>query len=117
MSTTYRVYELAKQAIADSVEFIGVDLDTEPVFHPLCVWRDDGYNTHAAQCSAQELLASWRGHLELCGAGWLIPVVERFAAGEAFDNHVVLQAYREHYGQPAPFRDIERKTGLSIHWP
>ena len=113
MPPTYRVYELAKQPSSLGSASIGVDLVTEPVFHPLYVWREDGANTHGAQCSVEELLTSWREHLELCGARWLVPVLEHFATDEAFDKDVVLQAYREHHGHTTPFRDIERKTGQS----
>ena len=110
MTTTYRVYEIAKQPAPDGCEFIGIDLDTEPRSHPLCVWRGVG----AVPCSVQELLSSWREHLELCAAGWLVPVLERFASGEEFSDDAVLQAYQRHHGQPAPFRDIARNVDPSV---
>lgn len=115
MATTYRVYELAKQLAPDGYEFMGVDLNTEPVLHPLCVWRGVG----AVPCSPQELLLSWREHLELCRAQWLVPVLERFVLGEEWSDDAVLQAYQQHHGQPAPFRDVERAhvTGFSIERP
>ena len=99
-----RVYELAKKKFLDHDEW-GVLYSGNPV-HPFVVWQGPGYHAHGAKCSVQELLSdSWRNHLRLCGALWLVPLLERFAAGEEITTKAVLDAYEQKHGQPPPFRD------------
>ena len=101
-----RVYELAKKKFLDHDEW-GVSYSTNPVFHPFGVWQGPGYHADGAECSVHELLSdTWRNHLRLCGALWLVPLLERFAAGEAITTEAVLQAYEQQHGQPPPFSDV-----------
>lgn len=59
------------------------------------------------RCSVQELLSdAWRNHLKLCGALWLVPLLERFASGEAIETEAVLHAYAQQHGHPPAPRDV-----------
>jgi hypothetical protein len=69
--------------------------------------RAPGYHAHGAECSVQELLSDrWRNHLRICGALWLVPLLERFAAGERLTTNAVLDSYEQQHGHPPPFRDV-----------
>jgi hypothetical protein len=55
----------------------------------------------------RERIPSWLDHLRDCGALWLVPLLERFAAGEPVTTEAVLRAYEQQHGHPPPFRDVE----------
>jgi len=101
-----RVYELAKKKFPDYDEW-GVWYSIKPVVHPFGVWQGPGHHAHGTECSVQELLSDrWRNHLTLCGALWLVPLLERFAEGEAVTTKAVLDAYEQKHRHPPPFRDV-----------
>ena len=101
-----RVYELAKKKFPDYDEW-GVWYSASPVLHPFVVWQGPGYHAHGTECSVQELLSDrWRNHLRLCGALWLVPLLERFATGEAITTKAVLEAYEQKHSHPPPSRDV-----------
>jgi hypothetical protein len=97
-----RVYELAKRKFPDHDEW-GVDYSTDGMSHQFWVWQGPGYHAHGTQCSVPELLSDrWRNHLELCGAIWLVPLLERIAAGETITPEAVLYAYEQKHRHPPP---------------
>ena len=97
-----RGYELARKKFLDGSEW-GVDYSTGSKSHPFYIWQQHGPESYGSGCSVQELLSDrWRNHLRLCGALWLVPVLERFAAGEAITPEAVLHAYEQRHGQPPP---------------
>ena len=101
-----RIYELGKKRFQDWEEW-GVGYSADPEFHPFFVWEDNGLEHYGATCTAQELLSDkWRNHLRLCGALWLIPLLERFAAGELITTESILSAYEEEHAHPAPVREM-----------
>ena len=68
-----------------------------------------GHSAMGGPCSVEELLSDWgRNHLKRCDALWLVPLLERFAAGEPISTEAVLQAYEQEHGRQPPFRDVTR---------
>ena len=99
-----RRYELARKKFLDGSEW-GVDYSTASKSHPFYIWQHHWPESYGSRCSVQELLSDrWRDHLRLCGALWLVPVLERFAADEAITPEVVVHAYEQRHGQPPPSR-------------
>jgi hypothetical protein len=101
-----RIYELGTKKFQAWEEW-GVGYSTHPKFHPFFVWEDNGPEHFGATCTANELLSdAWRNHLRLCNALWLIPLLERFVAGESLTTDLVLNAYEQEHGHPAPVREM-----------
>lgn len=67
------------------------------------VGQRDEYGT---MISARDL-ASWLSPLRDCEALWLLPLLDRFAAGEPVTTEDVLRAYEQQHGHLQPYRDIE----------
>lgn len=104
-----RLYTLAEKGFLDGTIW-GVSYEVSPVSHEFGVWTGPGFNSCGCVCSVKELLSDkWRYHLQLCGALWLVPVLERFAAGEAITTQAILDAYEQKHGHPAPFQNIEMR--------
>jgi hypothetical protein len=56
---------------------------------------------------SHEQIPEWLDHLRACGALWLVPLLERFAAGEPVTTEAVFRAFEQQHGHPPPFRDVE----------
>lgn len=103
---TKRLYELAIKKFPDHDQW-GVNYVTNASSHEFWVWQGVGHGASGYRCSVLELLSdAWRNHLRLCGALWLVPLLERFAAGEAIATETVLQAYEQQHGYQPAARDI-----------
>ena len=101
-----RLYELARKKFQDHDQW-GVNYVTNGSSHEFWVWQGVAHGATGSRCSVQELLSdAWRNHLKLCGALWLVPLLERFAAGEAIETKAVLDAYEQQHGYQPPPRDI-----------
>ena len=101
-----RIHELGTKRFQPWEEW-GVGYSTHPDFHPFFVWSDNGPDHFGLTCTAQELLSdTWRNHLRLCNALWLIPLLERFVTGESITTDLVLTAYEQEHGRPAPVREM-----------
>ncbi len=103
---TKRVYELAKKKFLDNDEWC-VSYVTNTRSHKFEVGVGVAHGSAGYQPSVKELLSdAWRNHLRLCGALWLVPLLERFAAGEAITTEAVLHSYEQEHGHLPPFRDL-----------
>ena len=102
-----RAYELGRKKFPGHVEH-NIEYITNQRSNHFAVGQGVGRDACGSMISARELLThDWIRHLMLSGADWLIPLLERFAAGEPVTTEAVLRAYEQQHGNPPPFRDIE----------
>jgi len=95
----WTVYKLAEGYGAIPRWPYGVDYVPQNTAAPVLLWEGNakvgsgGFVT-AAQAAGPE----WHEHLTHAGALWLLPLLERMAAGESVAEHEVLDAYRAAHG-------------------
>jgi hypothetical protein len=113
-----RIYELGREERADGGgKFI--EYYTNQRTQHFGVGQGVGRDYIGTMISARELLSpldwlpewvdreripGWLDHLRDCGALWLVPLLERFAAGEPVTTEAVLRAYEQQHGHPPPFQ-------------
>lgn len=78
----------------------GVDYEPGDACRPVWVWEGAGPGVCAARLTPAEALATWRDHLTRAGAGWLVPLLERMAAGERVEWAEVARGYERVHGAP-----------------
>lgn len=89
----------------------GVDWDAADPRRPLWLWEGVAHGHAAARLTPAEALApAWRAHLALCDASWLVPLLERMAAGEHVAWDDIVRAHVAARGaQPVPL-DTDQGT-------
>ncbi|CAN7754885.1 hypothetical protein LJR290_006881 [Variovorax sp. LjRoot290] len=82
-----------------------VSLAFEATPHPVGVAEGVGHGAAAAFLTAAEALGpSWAQHFVSADAGWLVPFVQRMAAGELVRAEEAISAYRDRNGsEPKTF--------------
>ena len=66
----------------------------------------DARNGGGTFINARDLLAiEWKGHLNIAGASWLVPILERIAGGETTEPSMVFAAYKQVHGKTPPIEE------------
>lgn len=78
----------------------GVDYVPQNAGAPFLLWEGDAkVGSGGFVPTVQVVGPEWREHLAHAGALWLLPLLERMAAGEPVAEHEVLDAYRAVHGR------------------
>jgi hypothetical protein len=116
-----RIYLLGRQEGPDGAGR-SIEYYTDQKSQHFAVGIGIGPDAYGTMITARELLSphawlpdridheqsyGWLNHLRDCGALWLVPLLERFAAGEPVTTEAVLRAFEQQHGHPPPFREVE----------
>ncbi|HEX8284959.1 MAG TPA: hypothetical protein VF588_16475 [Pyrinomonadaceae bacterium] len=77
-----------------------IDVCFDPVPEPVAISEGVAHGAAGGTFSASEAIgAQWREHFEAANAGWLIPYLERLAAGVKLPREEILARYKQLHGK------------------
>jgi len=86
-----------------------VGLCFDAVSRPVAFSEGTGHCSSGGLFTAVEALTpTWREHLDLAQAEWLLPALCALAAGHTLDKEMLLSQYKARHGIAPPTFDIDR---------